>query len=392
MTNLMHRYFAPSGSDKWFNCPLAASGEARIAEQWDEEPASACMQEGTDAHAKLEQVLKAPNPLSELMSDRYTQEERDYLLPCVQAVCEDMDMLEAELLVEETIQSKIDSRLGGTPDAIVYSLIERILVVTDYKHGVRVFVPADTLQLQIYGHLVAAKLGPENFDTIILRVVQPRYYGGSEPVREHRIEDVPFWYHDFKRKLINAINKSDAQDPQPVTGDHCKWCKVACSKRMSDIEEVLGVDIKALDPEAEKDLGMLCMILDSEKSIKATIKQAKALATRFIEAGFHIRGYGLKASLGDREWVPDSDDNIARALRRKGLEKAFVWVKKLISPAQAEKKCDLDEKFFSRYVTRKLKGARLTKMKTGESSAETTKEKLEKYEMTEDEKALLESF
>lgn len=388
-----HRFFAPSGGERWINCPLAAPGEARIKEQYGEEPPKSYMQEGTDAHARLEQVLNSSDyPLSVIFGRDYTEEERSYLLPCVRAVCEDLEMLEAQMLVEETIESKIDERLGGTPDVIVYSLPERRLIVTDYKHGVNHYVEADAIQLRIYGHLAAAKLGPENFDQITLRVVQPRYRGDADPVREHHIDDVQTWFAEFRTRLVNAINASDQEDPQPVKGDHCHWCKVACSERTEDIEAVIGPDIVDHINSVDEDIKAVCKILDAEKAVLAAIKQAKSFATRMLEAGYDVPGYGLKASIGNRKWIPDSDDKIARALRRKGLDKEKVWIRTLISPAQAGKGCKLDEKFFDRYVTREKKGLKLAKLKPGEIPAETPKEKLENNEMTESEKALMEGF
>jgi hypothetical protein len=395
----VHYYFSPSSGEKWINCSAAAPSEARVVEQYGEEPPKPHMLEGTGAHKKLELLQKEPNPKVALYKGDYTEEERACFLPYLDAVDRDLDMLDAEILIEERLISSIEpvsKRLGGTADTIVYSRPERKIVVTDYKHGVGHYVEAEAVQLQIYGHMAVDNLGgPEAFDTVILRVVQPRFHGGGEPVREHVIDNVLEWYTSFRQTLLDAINAAD-KDPKPTPGDHCRWCKAAgvCSALALTVEDICGTDTKQLDPEVGADMDTLTRILAAESSINAVFKQAKSLAAQILTNGGKVPGYGLKESLGNRQWADKKPESIAAALRRRGLDKSLVWVKKLISPSQAEKQCELDEKFMDKFVIRESKGLKLTKLKPGEAPAtvETAKQKLEKTELTESEKALIEGF
>ncbi len=216
-----HSNFAPSAAERWLNCPASISLSASAVRLYDANKSSPFASAGTAAHAVAALCFTAyRNPLWGLSCETADDPElAEAILPYVAAVVEDLEDPSACAYVESKLHWIADSRLFGTPDAIVASDFEK--TVTDYKHGQFTFCAADSAQLQIYGFLASSP----STERLTLRVVQPRYISRHPIVREHVITDVPAWRAAFGARIETAIKAVDETPGKCNPGPHCIWCK-----------------------------------------------------------------------------------------------------------------------------------------------------------------------
>jgi len=347
----------PSGSGRWINCSASPHAEAKALEIFGEEPPSPYAQEGTNAHIEAEKILTGySNLLFGLIEADLSQEMHEALYPYIKAIAEDMQMKGAKLFAEKELQSSIDPRLKGTADAIVYSVEDKKLIVSDLKYGAGVFVPAESTQIQIYAMMALETLGEDAFDTVITRIVQPRYKGNAPVVREKEYK-VGEWYEPFKKKIKTAIEAVDNAPATFTTGDHCRWCKGApiCGRVVSGCK-------KAIETDIGEDTEDLKWLLDNRLTLKSILDTIEAKAAQAIENGNAIPGYEVVEKFGNAKWNFEDEKKFARTLKRYGLDTQEVWDKKLITVSQAKKKIK-DEKFFEKYTTKESKGKTVKKVK-----------------------------
>jgi site-specific DNA-methyltransferase (adenine-specific) len=120
--------------------------------------------------------------------------------------------------------------LYGTADAVIIDLVQGVLTVGDLKTGAHQ-VPADALQLRLYGSMTYMTLPPadaqriRHIDTV---VVQPN--GSGDPIRRarHRVSDI---LNTLSEYVDRAHVATGSADPPRTVGP---WCReYFCAARSS---------------------------------------------------------------------------------------------------------------------------------------------------------------
>jgi len=337
-----HSLLSPSGHDRWRNCPASIKAVQEM-KALGLDDTSEYAAEGTQAHEYCEKVLKGEMELADVPDDF-----RPGVELYVNSIQADLEFGGELIAIEEKITWHKDSRVGGTPDCV--HRIGNCLVITDFKYGAGEYVPADSMQLKIYGTLAYKKYGSETDTQIELRIVQPRYERDDvEKIRS------TFWgtnelVGSVTQMLLDAIDNIEADPDRCVAGDHCRWCPKSrlagmppCPAHLEKYTQLLQAAPLAARPENTDKLEKLSetdqlkLILDSEEIILKLIAYAKKAAHERIYKGEKIEGYSLQEAYTNRKWASSDSETIARELRKRGLKYGDIWVEKIISPAQAEK-------------------------------------------------------
>jgi len=170
-----HKLFSPSGASRWIRCP-ASLIEVQKCKALGLSTSSPAAEEGTEAHAWGYDVLSGKCDINDVPA-----EMKEAVFTYVKTIWQDLDFGGKIVGLETPLVWAKDDNVGGTADCI--TIIGDHLIVTDYKHGTGVYVPADSMQLKIYGWLAALSLGMP-ITTIETRIVQPNYRDENvDPVR-----------------------------------------------------------------------------------------------------------------------------------------------------------------------------------------------------------------
>jgi hypothetical protein len=181
---------------------------------------------GTDLHALAEDLLRHNKPLP-----------ADAPLDVTVFVAE-IRSLAADARTTPLIEHRLDlsahhPELFGTLDAAVVDLTDGVLTIGDLKTGQH-HVPADALQLKLYGGMAYVSLPPADarrikwIDTV---VVQPN--GSGDPVRRarHRVADI---LNTLSEYIDRAHLATDSPDPPRTAGSWCRehFCaaRASCSE------------------------------------------------------------------------------------------------------------------------------------------------------------------
>lgn len=247
---------------------------------------------------------------------------------------------------------------GGTSDYVLIFPLWKMIEIVDLKGGRGVVVEAKgNKQGRSYGLGTMLKHSNQQVDTVKVTIVQPRagHKDGRIRSEEFHVADLAEWTHELLDKMWRSKEAMDAKATMPPAtwaakylraGDHCSktFCKAAgfcpaLEQRATDAAGVWFDDLDqprlsntpdAMSPEKlAETLGMLGMI---EEWCNAVRGYAHSQA----EMGVDIPGYQLVEKIGNRAWsVPE--EQVAGALALAGLTDDRIYVRKLVSPAQAEK-------------------------------------------------------
>jgi hypothetical protein len=280
---------------------------------------------------------------------------------------------------------------GGTADAVIYYPTEKKLHVVDLKGGRgHVVEVVGNPQLRTYA-LGAMLANPElTVEQVTVTIVQPRapHKSGRTRSETFHVADLAEWTTDLmaamQRSAAALRAKSMVEDRKTETtpaqwastylkaGSHCHFCKAAgfCPALEQRATDAAGVWFDDLDqprlsntPDAmspEKlaaTLGMLGMIEEWCNAVRA-------YAHSQAEMGVDIPGYQLVEKIGNRAWkLPE--EQIVGALALAGLSEDRIYVRKLVSPAQAEKALGAKKKgALDELVERPVRGTNLVSADT----------------------------
>ena len=351
MTDKPHAILGASSSHRWLACP----GSIRLSEGLPS-ISSAYAEEGTVAHELAEECLCLAVDASAWISmegrKRLTAEGNEYEVTdeMVEAVQVYLDVVRQELAgAGEGAELKVEQRfhldwlcpgLYGTNDAAVCQPFGT-LKVFDYKHGAGVAVEAErNSQLLYYG--LGAAYG-DAYEDVELIIVQPRAYHPDGPVRRYRltIDELFEWGQTVLKPGAEA---TEAPDAPLVAGEHCRFCpaKAVCPKQH---ENALAVAKEAFAPVPQSPPAPdalthddLRRIMDAAGMVEAWLSAVRTHVRSLIENGLaqpEELGYKLVAGRASRKWK--SEDEAEKALKSLLDDPDEAYVRKLLSPAQAEK-------------------------------------------------------
>lgn len=171
------------------------------------------------------------------------------------------------------------------------------------------------------------------------------------------------WYDELREVVTLAL---DPHAPR-IPNDGCRYCQanLICPERQEGVKQSLSNLFQPVteEPVAKTTLpppisvtddianlaearltqdastltdGDLGRLLDMEALITGYFRDVKAEALKRAKAGHNPSGWKLIAGRRSREWTVAEEDLPAK-LKALRVSAADMWVKKIISPAQAEK-------------------------------------------------------
>lgn len=343
-----HSFLQPSAAFRWIHCPASPWEEQEAVRAKPElADAGSYANEGTDAHSVAEQCLNIMFTEEKEPSEIVADIMDEFLRPYIQAYLEAVRNTYFEEPEEAGVETSIDlsqvvgvKDTWGTVDCYVVSGGE--LFVFDYKHGEGKIVRAENnSQLMLYalGILQAPEL--QNVETVHLCIVQPRADNISEWTVSR--EDLLKCNVDviLAASRANAIQKARKAEPEDYAPDveRCQWCKAKnfCPARSQSLSSALSLEVELPAP-AISEAEMLGRIFNSIPMFEKYFKDVEEEIKDRILKGKNVPGVKLVAGgLGNRTWKDAAE---AEALLKKfKVRQDDMYVRKVISPTQAEKLC-----------------------------------------------------
>lgn len=227
------------------------------------------------------------------------------------------------MLEKKVIMSSVGLHVFGTADSI--HLTQRILHVSDYKHGYVVVNVENNTQAIFY---CIATLDTYNLwdsvDKIITTIIQPRadHFQGSIREFEYTISELRAWQTKFYHAIRNPNNI-------PIAGKHCRYCLAStnCRARMNRTIE-LAYRITNINEVSVEELTEIFLEKDS---IIAHINKITDKMTDEAKAGRSFEG--LKLVQGRKHFVCTNESAL---IKEAGDKADKLYVKKLVSMSVAK--------------------------------------------------------
>ena len=382
-----HSTWSASATDRNVACPGAIALTDGLPETTSEaadwgtcchEIAAECLNKGGDAAEWIGITVKGKK--FEFTVDEEMADTAQVYIDYVRALPGD------QLWIEETfslapINPPFDA--GGTCDALSYDAKRRHMHVVDLKGG-RGVVVSVTGNKQMRTYALGALLAHPGkaVDTITVTIVQPRANHPDGIIRSETFDVVELmeWTADLRdaMHLSAAAMRAKAETAPAVwaaahlnPGPHCQFCGAAgfCPKLEERARDAAGVWFDDLDqPQISKANAPDAMApaelakkLDMLDMIQEWINEVRAYAHRQAEAGVVIPEYVLTDKIGNREWTID-EASLEQTLTLWGVPVEKQFVKKPLSPAQAEKVLGTKKKHLVEPLTRRpLRGTSLVR-------------------------------
>jgi hypothetical protein len=351
---MSHAPLAPSARHRWALCPGSRREEAKFPEGASG-PAAI---DGTHTHTLLEHRLKGRHiKVGESLTDHegsfiVDKDRIDRVNVALDYINGRVDELTkfsgyVPLVISER---KVDPRpilqrddMSGTVDVTI--LGHGIIEVIDYKDG-RVPVEAmDNLQLDqyAYGVLSDPSIGMEPNDVVRMTIIQPR---AKQPISF--FETTVGELIENKGIIIAQAAATDDANAPLVPGDsQCKYCsaKGACSALAGQVMKEIGTMFQPIETLAQQSAQIepttmsddqIRQIMEASTLVMQMIEGVEKESLRRMNGGHTIPGLKLVRGRGTRVWNL-SDGEIEAKLKAMGAPTSAIWIKKLVSPAQAEK-------------------------------------------------------
>jgi hypothetical protein len=334
--SLAHASLGASNAHRWLQC----SGSVK-AEQGFENKSSPFAYEGTCAHELSELALlhdKEPSdwigkPLvenSEWIVDEDMAQHVTTYTDYVRSVAKGAD----DVAIEQRVSYSDWVEGGfGTADAVI--LKGDTIHVCDLKYGKGVQVGAENNpQGMLYALGAYAEFGfVSDFKTVSISIIQPRLDHISE--WSISVKDLLKWAEWVSQRAELALS----EDAERTPGEkQCRFCKAkaTCPALFKYTEDIIMADFEDLDdlpsPDKLSD-DNLRRVLEAKGLIEGWLTSVEEVVYERLEAGKDFKGFKLVAGRSLRRW--DNEEEAEKALSE--LIGDMAYVKKMVSPAQAEK-------------------------------------------------------
>lgn len=326
-----HSEKGPSSSERWIHCTPSAKLCAGMPDQ-----SSTFAQEGTDAHALCEHLLKealglpTKNPVEELTYYNAEMQEcaegyRDYVLELLaeaKKTCSD-----PVVQVEQRIEyERFVSGGFGTADCLI--IADGVLNVVDFKFGMGVEVSAvGNTQMRIYA-LGALEIFDAiyDIDRVQMTIYQPRKQNIS--VDEVSRDELYDWAENV---LKPAAIMADEGTGEFVPGEWCRFCKAkhVCRERAKKNLELASYEFASppLLSDAE-----IAEILDKVDNLINWANDVKVYALQEAVAGKEWPGYKVVEGRSIRKFL--NEEEAAKIVAAAGYD---PYEKKILSITEMQK-------------------------------------------------------
>lgn len=272
---------------------------------------------------------------------------------------------DVELHIEETLPAPhIHPDNGGTPDIWTWVPSTRYVYIWEYKYGFEYVEVERNLQMINQAAAILRAIGidglSDQYVTVVFRVVQPRYYRSSGPIREWKVKASDLrGEFNFLRTRYALIDSGDA----PLsTGSHCTHCPArhACPAFNAVARRVLEyTDQATLEILDDTSLGVELRIMEEGlERVKSRYESLLADAEARIGAGRSVAGWGTEPVYGRKKWTaPAEEIALLGDLMGVDLRKPLD----VITPTQAMNKKHIDESVIKSYCETPRTGVRLVR-------------------------------
>ena len=332
-----HAKYSPSKLSRIITCPASGKYE-------DSGKSSSYADEGSMLHEVTERCLLAhfngEDWQPKLALAGLTRDQRDVVEECVLYAIDLHSQLGEPNNVEYMVEFNftIAEDCSGTADLVLFNHKE--LHVIDWKFGQGVEVSAnENPQLMAYAIGALNYLGVHNDIAVTMHVVQPRLNNFDTYCSSKN--NLDRWY---RMVLLEALDAANSDDPKfNPTLEACRWCpaKGFCSARMAAAVDNAATVFAEHAKLPEIDMDNFGLLLNMAQEIEACIKDLKAHAQHLLMAGKEVKGFKMVAGRSTRVWA---DENAAVDFLESRVDPEQMYNTKLVSPAQAEKLLDREDK------------------------------------------------
>jgi hypothetical protein len=339
MTDQAHSPLGPSAAYRWINCPGSVNATRGITDK-----SSEFADEGNFAHDILERARNENKPGKEYIGEvsecgRFTVDKEmaeavDYFIDYFNQFESDEELNERKVVYDAWVEGGF-----GTLDGA--HLNDGTWIIADFKYGqgIKVFAENNE-QLKLYAlGLFQEYSDMYECEKIKMCIVQPRLDWIDE--WEISIEELLVWADEVVEPAADATQ----HDTAPFNaGPWCtkNFCKIraTCKTRMEAIKAGLLDEIADIRDPNEMDNAELGEAYAVAELATAWASDVKALVEQKVLAGEEVIGpdnqpMKMVAGRNTRAWRDQAEAE--KAMRNYKIKVGDMWVRKFISPAQAEK-------------------------------------------------------
>lgn len=338
MTEHAHSPKGPSAAYRWINCPGSVNATRGIADK-----SSEFADEGNFAHDILERArnenksgaayLAEVSDCGRFMVDKEMADAVDYFIDYFSQFESDEELNERKVSYDAWVEGGF-----GTLDGA--HLNDGLWIIADFKYGqgIKVFAENND-QLKLYALGLFQEYGDMyECNTIKMCIVQPRLDHIDE--WEISIDELLVWADEV---VEPAAEEADKDTASFKAGPWCtkNFCKIraTCKTRMNAIKDGLLDEIEDVRDPNEMSLGELGEAMDLVSIMRAWCNDIVERVEKEVMAGNEVSGvagpYKLVAGRSVRAWRDQAAAE--KAMRNYKIKVGDMWVRKFISPAQAEK-------------------------------------------------------
>ncbi len=316
MSQLEHSPLGFSVAERRVGCPGSLELESHYPN-----PDTEANRTGTAAHDVLEHIANGLDVEAgklakngELITDEMIAGAY-LLLGDVDKTLRDCPEAATCIVVEKKVAApQIHPDNWGTPDLWVYIRTIRTLIVWEYKFGFGYVDAVRNYQLLNQGLAIlgALDIPQEEKDeiTFVLKVVQPRFYGGGRQIRKWIVPANE--KYAYQSVLIEAYRLATSGNAPLKTGPHCIDCKAVTGCQA--IRKSLGAFVEFTDlatnlPLDNVSLAVQKSIIDSGYDRLKYVKQALDLEVESrLRAGESVPGNILKPGRTAKVWTAPAEE------------------------------------------------------------------------------------
>lgn len=351
-----HSPTGASGAKRWMNCP----GSIQLAKKLGlfHSSGSYAADQGTAAHEILSRCLEA-NPMKEPWEFLGTKVEVhgqefevdqnmvdalnvafqhiEQRIAHAHSMCE--GNTEPMLFIETSMKhSEWDGMYGTTDCGIAVWIASEDSVdieIDDYKHGMGVYVEAETPQTKYYATLIADRLmqdkvikGWHQIRKVTLTIIQPRIPTAEGVIRTIEMTgwELKDWYES---ELVPALQETENEDAILKMGSWCDFCPV--KDRCPAMAQAL-LSISTAKPPSEMDNEELGLTLEKITQIAKMKTLFEKEVFQRCAKGEKVHGYKLVKQKANRAWRDEAELQMMFEFGDEAYDKP-----KLKSPADIEK-------------------------------------------------------
>lgn len=338
-----HALLSPSSAHRWLNCTKAPRLEAGLPDK-----GSAYAREGTIAHRACEltgklrfKKISTETYLADMQKLRADKDWNDEMLHTAEIYADHLSERAIEYAEFPHIAFEVPVNISdyvpkafGRCDCVM--LGRDALIITDYKHGKGVPVPADkNPQLMLYALGALKKYRPvfgEAIKTVAIYIDQPRLaaYGGWHCTTETLLE----WGESIKP----IAQKAYAGEGEFHAGDWCRFCRAngicaaQAQQQLHSLDKWEPLDQRQNPLLSPAELGDA---LTRGKNLVAWYERVKENALAAILQGKKIPGYKAVEGRSTRAWI--DQEYALKRLQELGVEEKLLYNHAPKSLAQIEK-------------------------------------------------------